>query len=161
LILGVFVVIPFSKDLLSLIKNNFYRNSLIALILLISIIRIYRTHIEYTARLNWYHSLITSTNKLTQKKLIIEAENIPMKTLKMTWASSYECWFVSSLEFPSSSSIIIEEQKHEFDWALHERESFRTKWGCFNYSSLDKRYFKFDVNDTSAYQKVTLIRNEH
>ena len=153
LVLGFFVAICFGFDIINKIKSYYLQHLLISIICIISIIRIYNTHEIYTNRLNWNRYLLTSTENLKNKKLIIPSKKTHTYNLFMTWASPYEYWLLSTIENGVSRSIIIEEKPGEFDWALPSNNSFITRWGIFDYSSLDNKYFVF--TDTTSYIKYT------
>jgi hypothetical protein len=48
----------------------------------------------------------------------------------------------------------MEENPGEFDWALQNNKTFLTKWGTFDYATLDPAYFRF--SDTSKYVKFEM-----
>lgn len=91
--------------------------------------------------------LFTLTKLKSMKSKII----FPKSTLLLTWSCSYEFWLLSTMEYEKSYSIIEEETPNEFDWAIGKNNSFISKWGAFDYSNLNKRYFKFE--DSSYYVK--------
>ena len=151
LLLSVIVIIPFVMDILPRIKTLRLARGVVAGMLLISMVRILFTHDVYTNRLNWNREFLTKTEKLADKKIIIPAEKMPGDTLLMTWGTSYEMWMLSTLERGASRSVITEETKGEFDWMMGNNKGFITKWGIFDYSSLNPKYFRF--TDTSYYKK--------
>lgn len=151
LLLAVFVSLPFAFDFLPNMRSQKYASMLICLIVLSGIIRIYTTHELYTTRLNWNRNLLKSTAELANKKLIFHPNKFPKDTLLLTWSSCYEFWLLSTMEDGKSFSIIEEETPNEFDWAIGKNNSFISKWGVFDYSNLNKRYFKFE--DSSYYVK--------
>ncbi|TVR75838.1 MAG: hypothetical protein EA412_14760 [Chitinophagaceae bacterium] len=152
LLLTVFVALPFVFDILPKLQSRWIVTMIVLAITLSGTIRMYQSHGIYSDRLDWLRNVVEKTDKLQKDKLIIKLEGIPMDTLLMTWGSSYEFWLLSTMERGYSSSIIIEEEKGEFDWALYENKSMITKWGAYEYNSLREDYFIF--NDTSNYKKV-------
>jgi len=153
LLLGIFVGIPLSYDVLADIKFSKISFGIVAVICFFGVFRIYNTHKTYTQRLEWNRNFLAKTAKLPQKKLIIPASFAPMDTLLMTWGASYEFWILSTLESNQTRSIIIENDVYEFDWAKDNNKAFIAKWGNFDYQTLNKTYFKF--SDTTSYQRIT------
>ena len=151
LILAVFVLIPFVYEILPSIENRFVRSSIVIFICVVGLLRISNTHTFYTTRLNWNRNLLARTENLPNKKLVIAHDFAPKDTVSMTWACSYEMWLLSTLEQPYSRSLVIEEKAGELDWAMANNKTFISKWGCFDYSTLNKKYFKF--SDTNVYVK--------
>jgi hypothetical protein len=151
LILSIFVGMPFVFDYLPTIKNKQIPIVIVSTIAIVGVIRICNAHQFYTRRLEWNRNLLYQTSLEPQKKLILSITKVPKDKLLMTWASSYEFWLLSTLEQGISRSIIVEETPNEFDWALNKNKSFIAKWGVFDYSTLDNRYFKFI--DTTFYLK--------
>jgi len=152
LILAFFVCLPFTFEVLPQIKNSKIQYGILCTIFAIGIFRIINTHQFYTDRLNWNRNLLSRTEGLPNKKLVISSSNIPKDTLLMTWGSSYELWILSTMEKGVSRSIIIEEIENEFDWAFPANKSFISKWGTFDYATLNKKYFVF--TDTTSYFKT-------
>jgi hypothetical protein len=153
LILGFIVAIPFAFDIFPKIRNTILQTGLLVLICVLCLFRIGKTYQFYATRLNWNRKQITLANNSPNHKLIIPAQLAPKDTLLMTWGTSYEIWLLSTIENNKSASVIVEEQPGEFDWAIQNHKGFITKWGCFDYSTLNSRYFKFF--DTSSYTKIT------
>ena len=143
LLLAIMVGFPFVYDVLPLIKYPKGKEVTIGLILLIGLIRIFNTHPFYTNRVQWLRNTISEVEQLPKKKVIIPYKSEFKETLLMTWASSYEFWLLSSLEKGYAHSIIIEENKNEFDWAMPQNKVFIAKWGTFEYERLNKKYFNF------------------
>lgn len=150
LILALIVAFPFAYDVLPQIADVRLQTVLVALVCTAGLLRMYRTHDLYAARLQWNRQLLEQTASLPEKKLIVPVSvPMPMDTLFMSWASSYELWLLSTLESGESRSVIIEERPGEFDWGLSEKKALLTKWGGIPYSELPAPYFRF--YDTSAY----------
>lgn len=154
LLLGIFVGIPLSYDVLANDKFRKFSLSIVTIICFFAVFRIYNAHKTYTQRLEWNRNFLAKTAKLPQKKLIIPAAYAPMDTLLMTWGASYEFWILSTLESNQTRSIIIENDVYEFDWAKENTNTFISKWGNFDYHTLNKNYFKFS-DTTSRYQRIT------
>jgi hypothetical protein len=149
LIFAIIVGFPFAYDVLPSIHSNKTPMLIVLIICVACVIRIYNTHFIYTNRLNWNRNLITKVEKMPNKKVILPVGYAPKDTMIMTWGSSYELWLLSTIELGRSSSIIINENENEFDWAVPSKQSFISKWGVFDYTALNRRYFIF--NDTTAY----------
>lgn len=154
LLLGMFVALPLTFDILPFIKMKQLAFAIVALGLLVSIIRIYETHKMYTARLNWNRELLNTTKHLPRKKLIVRTDNMPDDILLKTWGSCYEFWLLSTMEENETRSIIIERPDFEFGWAIKEDKKFITPWGIFAYREFHNQYFKF--HDTTAYEYYVL-----
>ncbi len=152
LILAFFVCLPFVFEILPSIKNSKIQFGILSVIFIISFLRIINTHKFYTNRLQWNRNLLTQTESLPNKKLILPVAKAPIDTLLMTWASSYEFWLLSTMEQGVSRSIIIEEKENEFNDALFANKSFVSQWGMFDYNTLNKKYFIF--TDTTNYVRM-------
>ncbi len=151
-LLAYIVILPFTYEIYNFAKNKSIQFGIISLISLVCSFRIINTSDIYIARLNWNRNIISNTNNLSNKKLIIPNTQVPSDTLMMTWSTSYEIWLLSTIETDTSRSIIIEEQENEFDYALSSNKSFLTKWGSFDYTDLNPKYFHFF--DTTNYVKL-------
>lgn len=149
LVLAVIIAVPFVYDVLPSIRNPKIQYAIIGLICVAGLIRIASTQSFYSDRLSWYSDILNSTESDSQQKIIIPETMVPMDTLMMTWGSSYEFWLLSTIEGGTSRSVIIEERPGEFDYALPAEKAFITKWGVFEYSALDNKYFNF--RDTMGY----------
>ncbi len=155
LALSFFLIIPFVYDFLPSVQNRQLSIGFLAIVLLVSCIRIGWTHRSYANRIRWEENLLQQTENLPNKKLLIAQEDVPMDTLVMSWGSSYEFWLLSTLKNPNHvCSIIIDENPSSLDWALGNNKGFLTEWGMFDYSALPKGYFNFQ--DTTYYQKFDL-----
>jgi len=148
LLLTVFGLIPFSFDVFPKIKSV-HKYTAVGFILFFCIIRIAHSHEIFTQRIQWERNLLSKTETLPNKKLIIVAEKKINNTLFMTWASSYEFWLLSTIEQNNSKSVIIVDNNNELTWQKGYNKSFITKWEITPYNKLDKKYFIF--NDTSYY----------
>jgi hypothetical protein len=149
-LLAFFICVPLAFDIL--IRYNKIALIFIVLVATVGLWRMYNAHVFYTNRLAWERGLLEKTKLNANPKIIIKANIVPQEKLLMTWGSSYEFWLLSTLENNHSRSVIIEENNNEFDWALGNNKTFITKWGTFDYNTLDERYFKF--TDTSYYVKM-------
>lgn len=149
--LSIFVIFPLVYDVAPLVRDKRIFFTILALILIIRLVHIKIRHQPYTERLAWMEHLLEKTDTLSQKKLIISQEDVPLDTLIMVWGSPYEFWLLSTLE-GNTRSVLILENISEVDWALDQNEAFITKWGVFKYHELPKRYFTFA--DTTRYQKI-------
>jgi len=152
LVLAVIVALPFVFEVLPRISNPNIQIGVISLICLLGIIRIINTQSIYSDRLSWYREVITDTEDLPNKKIIIPVSEVPQDKLMMTWGSSYEFWLLSTIESGESRSIIIEEIPDEYNWALPGNNAFITKWGAFDYANLNSKYFIF--RDSTGYMKL-------
>lgn len=151
LILAILAGFPFAYEVLPRIKSTNLQTLIIAIICFVSILRINNAHQLYTHRLDWNKKLLAEFEHSPNRKIILPGRFAPKDTLLMTWGSSYEFWLLSTMEDGRSRSMIIEEKNNEFDWAMPANKSFITKWGSFEYSVLNKKYFNF--TDTTSYIK--------
>lgn len=153
LILSLFLIFPLVYELLPAMKSPERSMAVVLLILGIGIYRMERTHSFYSERVNWYRTFLKNTAGFPERKLILPAACAPVDTLLMTWGSSYEFWLLSTMEQGVSRSVIIEEQKGEFDWLMGHNKALITKWELFEYKNMDRRYYIF--NDTGFYRHYT------
>lgn len=148
LILSIFVIFPLVFDVLPSYKSTTWLFAL-CFILAIRVGHIGINHKQFTERLEWLHSFHEDTLSKENQKLIISNKYAPMDLLKLTWATPYEFWILSTSETGHSASILFDENPEKFRWFLTERSKYLTRWGDFNYNSLPPKYFIFQ--DTSNY----------
>jgi len=137
-ILSIFIAFPLAYHILPTI-NIKLRNIVLAAVILLFITRILITEKEYTQRVSWFKTTIHTI----KDKRILHKEELPIDLLKMTWASPYEFWLISTIETGTTSSIITQEQTEELDWAKKKKFSkkFLTRWASFDYRDLNSQYF--------------------
>ena len=147
--LGFFVLLPF-LDLLEMWKLKevvFY--SLFLIFAGIRLFDISYSSKKFTDRLQWERNFIEKTQNEKQKKIIVGQSLVPIDTLMMSWATPYEFWILSSVEYPEQRSIVIDYGLDKYTWTQDDNTSFITQWGVFPYNELPKNYFNF--TDTSKY----------
>jgi hypothetical protein len=105
--------------------------------------RIFFTHYQYTARLDWERKFIA---KNAGKKVVMATAKAPIDTLIMAWGTPYEFWLLSTIEQGKTESMIVADSAQQFSWASGFHNKLITTWGCVPYDSLPKKYFHF--NDT-------------
>ncbi len=103
----------------------------------------------YNDRLDWQKQFLIKTEKLENKKLVVSEEKVPMKILKMSWATPYEFWLISTLENKQTRSIIINPKIEDLQQNIENNKIFISTWGVFDYTNFNKKYFIF--SDTSKY----------
>jgi len=66
-----------------------------------------------------------------------------MDLLKMTWATPYEFWLISTIETGTTSSIITQEKADELTWTKKKKFSKKIvlRWASFDYQDLNSQYF--------------------
>ena len=152
LVLSIFVLLPLIYDVLPELRLKQWSVSIVPIIILMGLVRIGYSHGIYTERLDWMRQFMTSTASEGPKKLVVASSKVPTSTLLMTWGSHYEFWLLSTIEQGITRSITIEEKSGEYDWTMNNSHAFVTRWGVFNYTELNKKYFI--LNDTVAvYQR--------
>ncbi|MEO7174339.1 MAG: hypothetical protein ABIV51_00905 [Saprospiraceae bacterium] len=142
-ILTVFLAFPLVYDLFPTISYR-SKNVILTVVVLCCFYRIFAIGGYYQNRLDWYRT----TMQTSHAKLILQESEIPMGLIKMAWASSFEFWLLSTIEQNSTRSIIVENVPEEFNWANGSPKVFISKWGPFEYDSLNPKYFVF--SDTSS-----------
>ena len=153
LILTIFLAMPLLYDVLPNISNSTIPKFVLGFILIISTIRIYNTHFQYTEKLNWYQKTIAEIDTLPQKKVVLKQADVPMNKIILSWGCAYEFWLLSTIEQQKSASIIIAEFDAEFDHAINNKKVFIGKWEQIPYSEFkNKNCFIF--NDSSSYIKL-------
>jgi len=148
MLLSLFIIAPIIFDIFPKIKTN---HLLFATIIILSfrMVHIYNTHSLYTNRLDWLRNTIIKTDNLEHKKLIINQADVPIDTLMLTWASSYEFLLLSTIENNESRSIIITENPTRFDSLLNNKNIFFEEWRKYKYQQFPKKYF--NLKDTAKY----------
>lgn len=138
--LGIILSLPLAFDLLPAMKNRNVVYVLLAAVMLTGVVRIYRTHHVFTARLNWERNFLKMNS---DRKLVIYSNKFLMDKLLMVWGTSYEFWLLSTIEQGKTASIMIHENPDRLvPWAV-EKNSFITNWEVYHHHDFNPRYFKF------------------
>jgi hypothetical protein len=139
--LAVMLAMPLAFDVVPLLGK--YKRSLMsgmALVLLISLLRIYNGHNIYTARINWERKYLAEN---VNKKLIVHGHKVPKDTLLMLWGTPYEFALLSSVEQGRTASVIIADDAQNYEYAHAQNKSLITTWDIFKCSDFNKEYFRF------------------
>ncbi len=147
-VLVIFVSYPFLEYVFIKISDQ-KQFLLLALIFSCMLIRVFSICKIYNERLDWQKQFLIKTEKLEYKKLVVSEEKVPMKILKMSWATPYEFWLISTLENKQTRSIIINPKIEELQQNIEKNKIFISTWGVFDYANFNKKYFIF--SDTSKY----------
>jgi len=155
--LAVFASIPLVFDVLSDYSQNnqLARNGafVLGILFTINLLRIYGAHQVWSAKLQWEQSLLNSTAKKSQRKLLLSEQSVPMDTLKMSWGSPYEMLILSSLQSPDSARcLIVSDASDHFDTLLTEPKLFLGSFKNYPFEALPQHYFH--LTDTSAYVRT-------
>jgi hypothetical protein len=143
---GLFISLAFVYEIYHHEKITYSIYILFSIISILGLYRIYDTHKIYESRNHWYRKTIA---QLGDKKTIIPGNKIPMDTVIMTWAASYEFWLISTIEKNNTSSINIEEYEGEYDTSLYLKNALIVKRKDFNYNKLNPTYFILKDTSTS------------
>jgi hypothetical protein len=140
--LAFFLALPLAYDALPLLlqRRRVFAWSLLGLITVSGVVRIYAAHEPYTARVDWMRRYLDRHEGL---KIMANEKHAPMDTLLMSWATPYEFWLISTEERNRTASIIFSDNIQQVGWGSSLTYDFVTHWGAYSYDSLDKRYFKF------------------
>lgn len=149
--LAVFIAFPFVYDLVPVLAQRKQALPVVLLVMLSGLARMWYLHTPYTARLVWQREFIRAN---AGKKLMIDKTAVPMDTLQMNWASSYEFALLSSAERRQTESIIIADTVEHIQWAAGERKKLVTQWGNIGYSEMPVRFFRF----TDTVSSYTVVR---
>lgn len=110
---------------------------------------IYQVHDFYTERLEYITNFLNATEKNDHKKLMLSKEQVNLDKVLLSWAFSYECWLLSTLDTGNTRSIVTRDKPEKLKWALKKNKAFIASWGIYKYETLPERYFIF--RDTSKY----------
>ena len=147
----LFVTAPIVLDFYPLLNTKPRITALmLAVLVSISLYRIYNTHKIYTARIELLQRFLNRTGGTP--KMIISERHFPMDTLMMSWATPYEIWLLSTISSDSTRCVMITDNVKSMHHAKNLRWHFVTRWGIYEYSALPKKYFKF--RDTLPYMIV-------
>lgn len=150
-LLAIFVGMPLAYDLFPEIKKRWVVPGIVAVIVVACLLRVYGAHTPYTKRQEWLREVMAQTAGLENRKLILQPAQVPMKKFIMTWGISYETWLLSTMEQGETRSLLIEDDRGEYDKDLHRNKAFIGKWKTFDYGDFDERYFVF--RDTALYMR--------
>lgn len=148
--LGFLLALPFVFDVLPYFDKPAVSWTLVSLIMLTGLVRIYMLRQPYKGRIDWLRHTYAS---YTGRKVMVDEKLTPKGTLLMSWASPYELWLLSTIETDRSASVIIHPNLNEIQWMQSSKDAFATTWGQFAYRDLNKRYFKFN-DSTNVYEQI-------
>lgn len=151
--LSLFLLFPISFEL---IDHYSYRMTLCIILCIISLrlVHIGMSHKPYTARLDWMRSFLERED--IRDKIILSEEDIPIETLFLTWGSSYEFWLLSTIEYGSTRSIIIDKEPEKYGWTKAFNDQLIMKWNSVAYKDLPPKYFI--MNDNISSYKIIELR---
>lgn len=148
--LAVFVAVPWVFDVLPglLPKTKIWIP--IALLASLGLFRIYRAHQPWSDRLQWEQHFLEKTKNLSERKLLLTEEQVPMDTLLLSWGTAYEFLMLSALEHPDSARcILVDEASWRFDTLLTQPDLFLGEFQNYRFDELPKQYFH--LQDSAAY----------
>jgi hypothetical protein len=149
--IGFFIAIPFVFDVIHRLHEKKLAITLLGIIILTALIRLYTISNIYTTRINWERHFLTAH---LNEKLLIKETPQHVKTLLMTWGTPFEFWLLSTTEYGKTASIMINDEPWNMQFVLQTKNEFVTTWGHrFPYSTLPKRYFLF-TDTISAYKQI-------
>lgn len=111
-------------------------------------LRVYKTSDIYSNQLNWNKDFIK--NNLNQK-LVINEKELNNRHLVLPWAFPYQSWILSTLYHQKTALYCVADDPHSFDWTLWKTNGMLTKWGIFEFSDFNSKYFIFP-DDTTGYK---------
>jgi hypothetical protein len=152
--LSIFAAIPLVFDVLSGQNSSHPLDQkcfrILAIILVIGLLRIGLAHQSWSEKLHWEQKVLKETAPLQQRKRVLSDQQAPMKTLKMSWGSSYEFLMLSALAHPDSARcLIVNDAPQRFDSLLNRPRLFLGAFKNYPFEDLPVRYFNFQ--DTSGY----------
>jgi len=146
--LSIMLIIPLVFDVKKLLPAKYWMPVLI-LVVSVRLTHIGLAHTTYTKRVNYLKTYVKENNTPKTKKIIVDPSYFSKDILKMTWASPYEFWLLSTIYTGKTQSVLISEKPEKLAWAIPTRDAFVTPWGVFKYEDFPNRYFNFQ--DTNAY----------
>lgn len=148
--MSIFIGFPFLKDVVPTMNRKLAIATL-ALVAVTGCLRIYTANKPYVARLNMERHMIDTSQG---KKILILQNSAIYNKFILTWATPYEFWLLSTIEYPSTASIVVMDYMPQADWAWDRKKEF-IGYGCtIPYRELPAKYFHFK-DTVSGY---TLIR---
>ncbi|MEM8583683.1 MAG: hypothetical protein AAGF87_05410 [Bacteroidota bacterium] len=107
----------------------------------------------YSGRIDYLRQVMNETSTSEQKKIIAPEQLFSMEILKMTWATAYENWIISTVESDETRSVFLTDNIAGQYWTGDDyNHRFITVFGAFDYSDLPNRYFIF--SDSTMYQRL-------
>lgn len=146
--LSIMLIVPLVFDVKKILPNKYWLPVLV-LVVSVRLIHIGLTHQTYTTRVNYLQTYVEEYDAKKTQKLIVDASYFSKDILKLTWASPYEFWLLSTIYNGKTQSILISEKPEELAWAIPTQDAFVTPWGVFKYEDFPERYFNFQ--DANAY----------
>lgn len=148
---GFFAALPLVFDVLPGLRwSERFQFTVLAVVLTLGVGRIALAHRPWTTRLEWERDFLKKTADLPAKKLILTEKQVPMDTIKMSWAMPYEFLLLSSLDTPDGARcILVTEDPTRYDALLDKPHLFLGTFKNYNFEKLPARYFH--LLDTSTY----------
>ena len=145
LILGLFLSIPLSHDLIKKLPRS------IAILLLVGLLstnmyKIWKAHLLYEQRLQYLERITSYGRTFEERKFVINEQNIDWGIILSDWDMAFESLLYSSLLHPDSAvtfytTLDPKEYEPSFaDTSLLIGVNFAPFW--FTSSSLDQNYFR-------------------
>jgi hypothetical protein len=149
--LGLFAAVPLVFDVLPNVFSEKKAILPVAIVVFLGIVRIALAHQPWTARLDWERHFLKKTAGLSQRKLVLTEQQVPMDTFKLAWSMPYEFLMISALESPDSARcILVTNEPQRYDSTLMAQPRlFLGAFKNYPFEALPNRYFNFQ--DTSAY----------
>ncbi len=146
--LSLFVAFPLAFDLAPSVQRKHVVSSVLAVVMVFSIMRIVYTSGFYTERLEYLTQWTDRARDADITKLMIHTSKVPMDTLLMNWATPYEFWLLSTIRHGETLSVFFTETPEELAGPFGRSDVFVTQWGHLPYIDLPDTYFRF--NDTTS-----------
>jgi len=148
--LAVFVAVPLIFDVLPGLTSERGLFVVLALLTIVQLFHIYRSHRPWTDRLRWEQDYLRQTAGLPHRKFLLTEQQVPMDKLILSWGTAYEFLMLSALEHPDSARcILVDEAPERFDSLLTQPKLFLGEFRNYSFDELPVRYF--NPVDTSAY----------
>lgn len=123
----------------------------------LSLFRIVSAGEEWNLRMNWEKQVLQQTAQLSNRKILMAEQQVPMDLLKMSWGSPYEFLLLSALQHPDSARcLIITDQPGKYDSLMSAPKLFLGTFRNYSLDSLPQSYFR--VKDTKGYVKAQSVQ---
>ena len=138
-----FIVLFFCYTLPKVPGNIHLKTGIVALILMISLVKIYGGRESHIARQKWIYSYLALMDRLQVKKAVLGRNWVPESMVQGTfWSANWESLILSSLDGPERSKTLFMawyvDKVSEPVWSPNH---FVTDGGGYRQNTLPERYF--------------------
>lgn len=155
--LALFVAVPLLKETMESNKYSIYKITLLAVIIGLSLSRIYQQGKTFQKRTEFNYELLTQTAKFSNKKFIVEKSEID-KHIITFWSHSFETLILSTIteDIPTQTIYAANNTEDLSKYTSEPNSVFlgANFWLEWDIQSLNSKYF--DLPENTPYKKIKI-----